>query len=498
MIVGLKPYPEMKDSGVKWLGAVPAQWEVHRLRSVADMRVSNVDKHTREGEQPVRLCNYVDVYKNDQIQSGMNFMPATATGEEIERFRLRTGDVLITKDSEAWNDIGVPALVREVEDDVVSGYHLALLRSRTNRIHGDYLFRAIQSVPVAYQFQIRANGVTRYGLSHEAIKSTRIPVPSTAEQAAIARFLDQAERRIQRHIRAKEKLIALLEEQKQAIVHQAVTGGIDVRTQKPYSAYKDSGVDWIGTIPSHWDVLRLGKVVGLTVGFPFKSDGFTESDNDMRLLRGINIAPGQLRWDDVVRWPASDVQDYAEFQLVVGDIILGMDRPIIGSGVRVAVVNEPDVPSLLLQRVARIRPIEQQLTREFAMRLLSGIRFSDYLAPIFTGISVPHLSPGQIREFRVVLPIVAEQEAIENYLNSTADRITRAVSRARAQISVMHEFRTRLIADTVTGKFDTREAVATLPETDGDDSRACSNGGFRADSRWGRDGLGPTFAETEA
>ena len=264
--------------------------------------------------------------------------------------------------------------------------------------------------------------------------------------------LDHADCRIQRYNHAKQKLIALLEEQKQAITHRAVTGQINVETGQPYPTYKNSGVEWLGAVPSHWDVLRLGKVVGLTVGFPFKSEGFTQSEEDIRLLRGINIAPGQLRWDHVVRWPVSDIAKYAEFQLSAGDIILGMDRPIIGSGVRVAVVNESDVPSLLLQRVARIRPIEEKLTREFAMRFLSGISFSDYLAPIFTGISVPHLSPEQIRGFRVALPSLAEQEAIGNYLNSVADRITRAVSRVRAQISAMHEFRTRLIADAVTGK----------------------------------------------
>ena len=100
---GLKSYPELKDSGVSWLGKVPAHWEVRRLRNVAELRVSNVDKHTREGETLVRLCNYVDVYKNDRIRSSMPFMVATATADELERFRLRSGDVLITKDSEAWD-----------------------------------------------------------------------------------------------------------------------------------------------------------------------------------------------------------------------------------------------------------------------------------------------------------------------------------------------------------------------------------------------------------
>ena len=111
MIDGLKQYPSYQDTSVPWLGEVPSHWEVRRIRNAAEMRVSNVDKHTKDGEQSVRLCNYVDVYKNNRIIDSMSFMRATATPEEIARFRLRIGDVLITKDSEAWDDIGVPCLV---------------------------------------------------------------------------------------------------------------------------------------------------------------------------------------------------------------------------------------------------------------------------------------------------------------------------------------------------------------------------------------------------
>ena len=138
------------------------------------MRVSNVDKHSRDHEEPVRLCNYVDVYKNDHIRSGMAFMHATATKEEIARFRLQPSDVLVTKDSETWTDIGVPALVRQSDDDIICGYHLALLRPSSEVLEGGYLFRVLQSQCVAYQFHVAAKGVTRYGLSHGAIKSMRL------------------------------------------------------------------------------------------------------------------------------------------------------------------------------------------------------------------------------------------------------------------------------------------------------------------------------------
>lgn len=176
MIDGIKPYPAMKDSGIEWLGRVPEHWEVRRLRTLTEMRVSNVDKYSKEGEKPVRLCNYVDVYKHDKIRADMIFMQATASDEEIERYRLQPGDVLITKDSEMWNDIAVPALVETSAPDLISGYHLALLRPR-QAIRGAFVFRVIQSPALAYQFHVEAKGVTRFGLSHGAIKSALMPLP---------------------------------------------------------------------------------------------------------------------------------------------------------------------------------------------------------------------------------------------------------------------------------------------------------------------------------
>ena len=245
---GIHSYPAYKPSGVQWLDDVPEHWEVRRVRTVAEMRVSNVDKHTREGESPVRLCNYVDVYKNDHITQAMPFMTATASEDEIERFRLERDDVLITKDSEAWDDIGVPSLVAESADNLLSGYHLALLRP-FKEILGAYLARTLQSKGVAYQFHIRANGVTRYGLTHTGIKSVCIPLPPLKEQVAIVRYLDHADRRIRRYVDAKRKLIALLEEEKQAIINQAVTRGLD-----PNVPLKPSGVEWLGDVPEHWEV----------------------------------------------------------------------------------------------------------------------------------------------------------------------------------------------------------------------------------------------------
>ena len=224
-----QPYPAYKPSGVGWLGEVPAHWEVRRLRNVADMRVSNVDKHVRENERSVQLCNYVDVYKNDYIDDQMGFMQATATTEEIERFRLERDDVLITKDSETWNDIAVPALVTEPASNLVSGYHLALLRPHSDIVAGSYLLRSLQSKSLAYQFHIEAKGVTRYGLSHACIKSVWLPLPPRSEQNTIVEYLDKATIDIGTSIADAQRQIDLLREYRTRLIADVVTGKLDVR-----------------------------------------------------------------------------------------------------------------------------------------------------------------------------------------------------------------------------------------------------------------------------
>ena len=225
---GLDPNVRLKPSSVEWLGDVPAHWEVRRLRTVAEMRVSNVDKHVMDDELPVRLCNYVDVYKNDHITQAISFMNATATQDEVEKFRLHRYDVLITKDSETWDDIGVPALVTEPAHDLIAGYHLALLRPYP-MILGQYLSRSLQSKRISCQFHVEAKGVTRYGLTQGGIKSVLIPLPPLHEQAAIVEHVDNATAKIDAAIWRARRQIELLREYRTRLIADVVTGKLDVR-----------------------------------------------------------------------------------------------------------------------------------------------------------------------------------------------------------------------------------------------------------------------------
>ena len=435
------PYPAYKPSGVEWLRDVPAHWEVRRLRNVAEMRVSNVDKHTKEGESPVRLCNYVDVYKNDRITQALPFMSATASKDEIERFRLEQDDVLITKDSETWDDIGVPALVSESADDLICGYHLALLRPR-EQILGAYLARALQSTGGAYQFHVAANGVTRYGLTHNGIQSVCIPLPPLPEQTAIVRHLDYVDRRIRRYVSAKRRLVGLLEEEKQAVVSRAVTRGLD-----PGVALTPSGVEWLGDVPAHWELSRV------------KTE-FLSLNHRRVPLNAVERGAMSMRQYDY--YGASGVIDKVEDYLFDDDLLL-----IAEDGANLVLRNLP------LAIIARgkfwvnnhahiLKPRRGNL--EYLAVVMEGLNYT----PWISGAAQPKLTLDRLMSISIAVPPRLEQDEIIARANAQTSGLTAAIARARRQVELVEEYRTRLIADVVTGKLDVREAAAQLPD-EGDD-----------------------------
>jgi type I restriction enzyme S subunit len=222
-VTQLKPYPSYRKTDLPWLAQIPAHWEVKRLKQVTNVKFSSVDKLSHEDEKPVLLSNYVDVYKNEQITSDLEFMKATASDDEIERFTLRKNDVMITKDSESSNDIAIPAYVPNDLGNVLCGYHLALIRPNPDEMDGKFLLRALQSKTIRYQFEVEATGITRYGIDQYAIGSAFFPVPPLPEQQKIAAYLDHQTAKVDALITKKERLLDLLTEQRAALIDHATT-----------------------------------------------------------------------------------------------------------------------------------------------------------------------------------------------------------------------------------------------------------------------------------
>ena len=229
---------------------VPDGWQSVRLGDVADIAFSGVDKKTVKGEVPVELCNYTDVFYNRRIRPGMGFMAATASPVECQRYALRKGDVLFTKDSETPEEIGIPSYVVEDMPNVLCGYHLGLARPANGTVNGAFLARTLASEASAREFARIANGVTRFGLTLDATRSLPILLPPLPEQPAIAAVLDS----IDEAIEGVEAVITATERLRDALLHELLTRGVPGW----HTQWKD--VPGIGTIPAAWDVVRLGDV----------------------------------------------------------------------------------------------------------------------------------------------------------------------------------------------------------------------------------------------
>jgi type I restriction enzyme S subunit len=224
---GLNDNVKLKDSGVEWIGEIPEHWELSKLGYLAKCFPSNIDKHSKLNEQQVRLCNYTDVYKNDYITDDMALMLATATEDQITKFTLKKGDIVITKDSESASDIAVPTYIKDDLINVVCGYHLAMIRTY-QKSYSKYLFRALQTKLFNTQFEICSNGITRVGLGSSDLKNGYFLVPPEQDQIEIAEFIEIGLTKIATAISLKEQEIDKLKEYKMSLIDGVVTGKVRV------------------------------------------------------------------------------------------------------------------------------------------------------------------------------------------------------------------------------------------------------------------------------
>ncbi|MCY4372468.1 MAG: restriction endonuclease subunit S [Spirochaetaceae bacterium] len=456
-------YPSYRDSGFEWLNSVPEHWEERQLKQLVSYRTSNVDKKSADGESPVRLCNYTDVYYHDRIRAGDgDFMRATALPNEIERFRLQDGDVLITKDSEDWRDIAVPALIEETADDFVCGYHLGILRPGP-LIESSFLFRAMQCVAVNQQVQVAATGVTRYGVPNGAVGDVRIPLPPLNEQREIAAFLDRETERIDSLIVKKQLLIERLQEFRTALITRTVTRGLPTEAARaagldPSPRLKPSGVEWLGDVPEHWDVRQLGRI-----GTFSKCGGGTKDDE---VEDGIPC----VRYGDLYTWHRFSIETtrahISEESAVRYTPIRYGDLLFAGSGETIEEIGKSAV-NLIAEPVygggdiVLFRPTIE-INASFLGYSADCTHAVYQKSCMGRGVTVMHIYASELKRLFLAYPPVEEQRAIAIFLDREMTRIDALRSRVNSAIERLEEYRTALITAAVTGKIDVRGEVSVI------------------------------------
>lgn len=418
MIADLKPYRVMKDSGVPWLGKVPSTWNIARNGGLFVQR-----NETRFAHLPileVSLKTGVQVRNFDE--SGRK----QVMSDRDKYKRARKGDLAYNM-MRMWQG----AIGMAPTDGLVSPAYVVArpLRGIEPRFYLN-LFRIDAYMGEIDKF---SHGIVkdRNRLYWEDFKQMPSLVPPLDEQAAIVRFLDHADRRIRRYIRAKQKLIKLLEEQKQAIIHRAITRGLD-----PNVRLKPSGIEWLGDVPEHWEVGRLSQFFTLQRGFditkeqqrtgsiPVVSSGGISSYHDCATGKGPGVLVGRKGTAGSVHYVDSDYWAH-DTTLWVNDF----------KG------NDP--------------------------RFVYYVLTVQDLKRFDTGSANPTLNRNRIHPERVAFPSPNEQTRIATQVDKELSQVDVVTCSTQRAIGLLREYRTRLIADVVTGKLDVREAAAKLPDESG-------------------------------
>lgn len=411
------------------------------LKRVALVRVSNVDKRTVAADERVRLCNYTDVYYRGTIHADQDFMVATATHEQVMTYGLKSGDVVITKDSETPDDIGVPSYVESTAPDLVCGYHLAIIRPVA--IQGRFLFWSMASTTVREQFGTAATGVTRYGLRQADIGGAIIECPPIEQQAMISNFLDTETHRIDTLISKKFRLVELLGERSKKRQTEAACGRLNRLTTR------DSGRMWLGRIPAHWPVERLKFIARLESGHtPSRSrpELWENCTTPWLTLNDVGYLEGHEFVEETTNRISEDGLAASSARVLpAGTVVLSRDATIGRCGILAR-------PMATSQHFVDWICSESLLPRY--LWLLFSTAMQAHFDSVTSGATLRTIGMPDVKQLVVPVPPLNEQHEIVAEAEEIRTRTDRGVGCLQRQIALLRERRQALITAAVTGELD--------------------------------------------
>ena len=431
----LKPYRRYKDSGTAWLGEVPSHWEVVPNRGT----FTEVDDKNHPDEEMLSVTIGQGVIK----QSTLLQDESLKDGSRIDKCNYKLvlpGDIAYNK-MRAWQG----AIGLSKYRGIISPAYVVQRPTQENVV--EFLHYLLRTPAFAKEAERWSYGIASdmWSLRPEHFKAISCCIPPPDEQSAIVRFLDHADEQIQRYVASKERLIRLLEEERQALIHQAVTRGLD-----PSIRLKPSGVEWLGEIPEGWSLARIKSVARVRYGL---GQPPPEKDGGLPLIRATNVSRGHILEHDMLYVDPQEVPQNREAFLSEGEII------VVRSGAYTAdsAIIPPQYDGAVTGYDMVLKPTE--ISPKFlAMALLTSYLRDDQLIINSTRAAQPHLNAEEIGNALVVLPPKEEQTNIAMYLDDRTESLDTAVAQAHRQIVLTNEYRTRLIADVVTGKIDVRNA----------------------------------------
>lgn len=427
---------------------LPKGWRLVPLNRVADIIPSNVDKKIYAHELPIRLCNYMDVYSNNYLSRAIQFSSGSVTLAELQKFRLKQEDVIITKDSETPDDIAVPAVVIEDLGNVVCGYHLALLRPN-GEITGTYLSKALQTHLCRRHFGNSANGATRYGLTQKVISRCPILLPTQQEQARISQILTTLDQAIEK----SEHIINKYERIKTGLMQDLLTRGIDeqgnIRSEKTHE-FKDSP---LGRIPKDWEVKKLGECCDGRISYGINSAAITYSFEFPTYLRITDIdESGNLNsYSRVsVKYPES-----GSYYLNEEDVVFARTGNTTGKSYYHFDYTERLVFAGFLVRARTIKSI---LLGKYLFYFSKSHNFKKWVKIMSMRSGQPGISGKEYESLKLPLPKLNEQKKIVSII----DKQNEMIQMEKRNLGKLVSQKTGLMQDLLTGKVSVNALLKRL------------------------------------
>ncbi|ODV49426.1 type I restriction enzyme S subunit [Methanohalophilus euhalobius] len=443
---GMDPYPDYKDSGIEWIGEIPEHWDVTKLKHMCNKYAlygANIsaDEYTGSGIRFLRTTD-IDDYGN------LHGEGVHVTKSAVSNYIVEDGDILISRSG----TIGRSFLYDSTKHPICA-YAGYLVRYKSNSsTYSKFIFYFTKSAPFIHWINQISLESTIGNVNGQKYANMEIPFVPLPEQQAIATFLDRETSRIDALVEKKQQFIELLEERRSALISHTVTKGLD-----PDVPMKDSGIEWIGEIPEHWDTIRIKHatyVKGRIGWHGLRSDEFI--DEGPFLVTGTDFVNGIVNWNSCYHVSKDRYDQDPYIQLKENDLLITKD----GTIGKVALVKGLKSEATLNSGIFVTRPLSNNYITDFMYWILNSEVFTAFFEYMSNGTTIQHLYQNVFNEFAFPIPPLQEQQAIANYLDRETSQIDNLIEKTEQSIEYLKEYRTALISSAVTGKIDVRGTVS--------------------------------------
>lgn len=453
----MKPYLAYKDSGIEWIGKIPEHWDIKKLKYlVSSVPNSFVDgpfgsnlKNEEYQDSGIPLIQLNNIGIGKHLIQNLKFV-SKEKSEELFKHKAYPNDIVIAKMAEP---VARAAKVKSDFDEYVIVADCMKLSPNDALVNTDYLIYSMNTDYVRAQAEMLSSGTTRIRIGLTDSKKIRILLPPLYEQQSVNNFLNHKTSQIDTLIEKKQKQIELLKEERTAIINQAVTKGLN-----PDVPMKDSGIEWLGEMPEHWEVVGLTKYLESIVDYRGKTP--PKTDKGIFLVTARNIKGGVV--DYTLSQEYVNTVDYQKIMSrgypEIGDVLFTTEAPLG----EVANVDNENIA--LAQRIIKFRGHKNYLDNYFLKYWLLSYSFQSDLQRYATGSTALGIKASKLNKLKLVLPPVVEQKLIVSFLGSSHSYIEALNSKIQNQIILLQEYRTALISNAVTGKIDVRDTPTDILE----------------------------------